>query len=415
MKCIDKIFYLLFGLFLGSFTQSSAQEKTWDNFTIIDSIVNDGIRNKAFPGAQLLVYKKDRVLLHKSYGFHTYDSLSKVERTNLYDLASVTKVLAGTLAFMKLYELYGIDLNASVADYFPALKRSNKKQTRFKEVLSHSAGWLPYIAHQNLVRKKNGGFKSRTLQSKKSKRYPLQISDSLFVFKKYSKKIMRRIRKTKISTLGEYKYSGLWFFMIPELTEQLSGLPFESFLKKHFYDPLKLERLTFLPTRNFSKKEIVPTEYDTIFRKQLVQGWVHDEAAALMGGISGNAGLFSNAASIEPILEMLLNNGTHDGKVYLKAETIARFSQRAYPESSNRRGLGFDKPSVVANDEHYPSRMVSPSSYGHTGFTGTLIWTDPEKDSFIIFLSNRVYPSRAQRGLYQMNIREQLLDHAFEN
>ena len=226
---------------------------------------------------------------------------------------------------------------------------------------------------------------------------------------------MRRIRKTKMSSLGSYNYSGLWFFLIPELTKKLSGLSFESFLKKYFFDPLELEQLTFLPSTQFPKKQIVPTEYDTDFRKQLVQGWVHDEAAALMGGISGNAGLFSNAASIAPILEMLLNKGNYKGKVYLKAETIALFTERAYPEGDNRRGLGFDKPSVTENEDHYPSQLVSPSSYGHTGFTGTLIWIDPDKNGFLIFLSNRVYPSRNQRGLYDMNIRAQLLDHAFKN
>ena len=412
---MDKIFYILLSLFIFCFTHISAQVEPKTNFLISDSLVNIGIRNKAYPGAQLLVFSKDSVLLHKSYGFHTYDSITKVENTNLYDLASVTKVLAGTLAFMKLYELYEINLNDKVSDYLPALKRSNKKNTSFKEVLSHSAGWLPYIAHQNLIRKKDGVFKQRTLKSKQSKRYHTQISDSLFLFKRYPDKIMRRIRKTKMSKLGEYKYSGLWFFLIPEITKQLSGISFESFLKKYYYDPLKLERLTFLPSKKYNKKEIVPTEYDSQFRKQLVQGWVHDEAAALMGGVSGNAGLFSNAASIMPILEMLLNNGTYNGRVYLKAETVALFTKRAYPNSNNRRGLGFDKPNLVGDEVRYPSTLVSESSYGHTGFTGTLIWIDPKKNGFLIFLSNRVYPSRTQQGLYDMNIREQLLDHAFQN
>ena len=148
----------------------------------------------------------------------------------------------------------------------------------------------------------------------------------------------------------------------------------------------------------------------------MVQGWVHDEAAALMGGISGNAGLFSNSASIAPILQMLLNKGTYQGKVFLKPETVALFTQRAYPGSDNRRGLGFDKPALFEeNKDPYPSRLASPKSYGHSGFTGTLIWVDPEKESFLIFLSNRVYPNRNQRGLYELKIREQLLDHAFQN
>jgi CubicO group peptidase (beta-lactamase class C family) len=410
-----KIIYVLIVVFFGLNLRLNAQEKNKDLHFIADSLVEMGIQNKAFPGAQLLIYKKDSVQLLKSYGYHAYDSIAKVKNTDLYDLASVTKILAGTLAFMKLYELYDIDLNEKVSEYLPYLKRSNKKKSSFKQVLSHSSGWIPYIAHQNFVRKKNGKFKPRTLKINQTKRYPTQISDSLFVFKNYPKKIIRRIRKTEIKTVGEYLYSGLWFFLVPELTKQLSGLSFESFLKLHFYDPLQLQRLSFLPTRYFPKSEIVPTEYDNLFRKQLVQGWVHDEAAALMGGINGNAGLFANASSIAPLLELLLNKGSYNGKLLLKPETVKLFTQRAYPESTNRRGLGFDKPSVSENQDAYPSNLASPSSFGHSGFTGTFVWVDPSEDCFIIFLSNRVYPSREQRALYELGIRGKLLDYALQN
>jgi len=394
--------------------QLTAQDKNKMLHFLSDSIVENGIQNKAFPGAQLLIFKNDSIQLHKSYGYHTYDSLVKVKNTHLYDLASVTKILGGTLAFMKLYELYNIDLEAKVSDYLPILQRSNKKNTVFKEVLSHSAGWIPYIAHQNLVRKKNGNFKPRTLKPKFSKKYPYQISDSLFLHKKYTHKIMRRIRKTELKAVGEYVYSGLWFFLIPELTKKLSGLNFESFLKFHFYDPLQLERLTYLPTKYFPKNESVPTERDSLFRKQLVQGWVHDEAAALMGGVSGNAGLFANAASIAPLLELLLKKGSYQGTPFLKPETVKLFTERAYPDSANRRGLGFDKPSLAGEEDAYPSLLASPSSFGHSGFTGTFVWVDPTEECFIVFLSNRVYPTRDQRALYTLGIRGKLLDYALQ-
>lgn len=390
---------------------ATAQNKESLFTSMIDSIVNHGIRNNAYPGAQIYLYKKGKLNYHQTYGFHTYDSLESVKKKDLYDLASVTKVLAGTLAFMKLYEIYKIDLDARISSYLPKLKRGNKKNTTFREVLSHSAGWLPYLAHQNTVRKKNGTFKKRTLRHKASKRYPIQISDSLFVYKKYKKKIMRRIKRTKVSNTGTYLYSGLWFFLIPQLTKQLSGLSFETFLATHFYQPLQLERLTFLPMKSFSKNEIVPTEYDIFFREQLVQGWVHDEAAALMGGVSGNAGLFANAASIAPLLELLLNKGIYKGKKILDPKTVSLFTQKAYPNRNNRRGLGFDKPIIGEKEKAYPSKLASPSSFGHTGFTGTMIWVDPKEESFFIFLSNRVYPSRNQRGLYELNIRSKLLDH----
>jgi len=397
------------------FSHSIILAQQTDAFSIrIDSLIENGIKNVAFPGAQVLIFKKDSIQFHKAYGFHTYDSLNQVKKTDLYDLASVTKVLAGTLAFMKLYELYDIDLDAAISDYIPLIKRSNKKFSTFKEVLSHSSGWLPYIAHQNLIRKKNGEFKARTLNNRFSKRYPDQISDSLFLFKNYKRKIMRRIRRTKMGDVGTYNYSGLWFFLLPELTQKLSGLSFEAFLKKHFYNPLKLERFSFNPSKEFSKNEIVPTEIDSLFRKGLVQGWVHDEAAALMGGVSGNAGLFANAASISPLLQLFLNEGEIDGRRLLKAETIALFTQKAYPESENRRGLGFDKPDNSDDEKTYPSKLASSLSYGHSGFTGTFIWVDPLRECFLIFLSNRVYPSRMQTGIYDLNIRGQLLDYVLE-
>jgi len=322
--------------------------------------------------------------------------------------------LASTLAFMKLYELYDIDLNKKVSSYIPLLKRSNKKNTSFKEVLSHSGGWIPYIAHQNLIYKKNGDYKNRTVSSKQNNKYPTQISDSLFIHKKYAKKILSRIKKTKIGDSGTYLYSGLWFFLLPELTLELSGLSFTGFLNTHFYSPLKLKRLTFLPSNQFPKDEIVPTEIDSLFRKKLVQGWVHDEAAAMMGGISGNAGLFANASSIAPLLKMFLQKGSIDGIQLLKPKTLELFTQRTFPQSENRRGLGFDKPSIKIDDP-YPSELVSPESYGHSGFTGTFIWVDPIDKSFVVFLSNRVYPSRNQRGLYELGIRRKLLNVTIEN
>ena len=411
MKKLLNILFLTFHIFPFGM---GAQENTTSLEQQVDSLIQYGIQNKAFPGAQVLIFKNDSIQLNKSYGYQTYDSIKPIHNNNLYDLASVTKVLAGTLAFMKLHELYDINLDDKVSNYILSLKKTNKKNTSFREVLSHSAGWLPYIAHQNLVLKKNGAFKRKTIRPKQSKRYFIQISDSLFVHKNYTSKIMRRINKSKVGTVGEYKYSGLWFFLLPELTKQLSGLSFIDFLNSYFYIPLKLNRLTFLPSSQFSKNEIVPTEIDSIFRKQLVQGWVHDEAAALMGGISGNAGLFANASSIAPILELFLNKGNFKETPLLKEKTLETFTKRAYPESENRRGLGFDKPSLDM-EAPYPSKSVSNESFGHTGFTGTFIWVDPVDKSFVVFLSNRVYPSRKQRGLYELDIRDKLLELTLEN
>ena len=381
----------------------------------IDSIVQFGIRQKAYPGAQVLIFKNDTIRLNKSYGFHTYDSIVRVENHHLYDLASVTKILASTLAFMKLYEIYDIDLDTKVAHHIPLIKNTNKKNSTFREVLSHQAGWLPYIEHQNTIRKKNGKLKARTLSAIKNKNYPNPITDSLFIHRKYIRKIMRRIKKTPVEKIGEYRYSGLLFFLLPEMVKKISGQDFDKFLNKHFYVPMGIERLTFNPSYDYEKKEIVPTEIDSLFRKTLVHGWVHDEAAGLMGGVSGNAGLFSNASSLAKLLKMFLNDGQFEGKRYLRPETINLFTSRAYPKTDNRRGLGFDKPSLdTIPSDRYPSKKCSKESFGHSGFTGNLVWVDPINQCFMIFLSNRVYPTREQKNLYRLKIRRSILDVAIE-
>jgi CubicO group peptidase (beta-lactamase class C family) len=381
----------------------------------IDSIVEMGIQKKAFPGAQVFIFKEDSIRLNKSYGFHTYDSLVRVENHHLYDLASVTKVLASTLAFMKLYENYNIDLDQKIASHIPLIKNSNKKNTTFREILSHQAGWLPYIEHQNTVRRKNGKFKFRTLSAVQSRRYPKSLSDSLFIHHKYINKIMRRIKKTPVEKIGEYRYSGLFFFLLPDMVKSLSGQSFDNFLDTQYYKPMGIERLTFNPSFDYPKREIVPTEKDSLFRKTLVQGWVHDEAAALMGGVSGNAGLFSNASSLAKLLQMLLDEGKFEGRQFLKPETVKLFTSRSYPETNNRRGLGFDKPTLgTIPAERYPSEKSAPESFGHSGFTGNLIWVDPVQRCFMVFLSNRVYPTREQKNLYRLSIRGNILDVALQ-
>ena len=398
-----KFYYVTLTLFTG-FIQ--AQEF---NALKADSVVNAGIKAQAYPGAQLLIFKKGEVIHHKSYGHHTYDSLVQVEDHHLYDLASVTKILAGTLSFMKVYETAGIDLNAPVNTYFERLKNTNKKNSTLKEILSHSAGWQPYIAHQTTLKRKNGSFKKRGVSLEKSSKYPTAIYDNLYVHKNYKKLIYKRIAKTKLKTKGEYLYSGLWFFLLPEWIEERTGKSFSNFLSDSFYKPLGADRLGFLPLEKFPKAEIVPTEIDSYFRSNLVQGWVHDEAAALMGGVSGNAGLFGNAESISKVLEMLLYGGTYKNQSYLNQSTVDLFTQKAYPNQINRRGLGFDKPDYLM-EQTYPSESLSPQSYGHTGFTGTFVWVDPIYEIFIVFLTNRVYPNRSQRGLYQLGIRSKLVE-----
>ena len=375
----------------------------------IDSLINSSITLKNFPGAQLFVKYKDSIIINKSYGFHTYDSIIKVDNKHLYDLASLTKVLASTFSLMKLYDENKLELNDKISDYFPELKRSNKKHTTIFESLSHTSGWVPYISHQNFIKKRNGDLKRSIVRNKMHKRFSVQMNNNLFLKNSYSKKLFKRIRKSKLNTVNAYDYSGLFFFYVPKLIHKVTGLNFDNYFYNTFIYKKEIT-LLFNPTNVFSKKIIVPSEYDSIFRKELVHGFVHDEAASFMGGISGNAGLFGNAQSVGSLLNFLGPNST-----LFKQATIYKFTSYAFKNSKIRRGLGFDKP--YSNDEYgeYPNKNLSKDSFGHTGFTGTMFWVDPEKKLTIVFLTNRVYPSRKNQSFYENNVRSKLIDFLLIN
>ena len=392
-----KLVFILFFVQIQLFSQNTLLRK-------VDSLIETSIQNKNFPGAQIFVKFKDSVIINKSFGYHTYDSLVKVNNSHIYDLASLTKVLASTFSIMKLYDQEKLDLNDKLSIHFKDLKNSNKKNTTIFQSMSHTSGWIPYISHQNLIRKKNGKFKRSVIRNSKSRRFSTQINDSLFLRNSYSKKIFKRIKNSKIKSLNKYEYSGLFFFYVPKLVEKISGSSFE----KYFYNNIinkKNITLLFNPTNSFDKRFIVPTEYDSNFRNTLVHGYVHDEAASFMGGISGNAGLFGNAESIGILLKDLdSKNGV------FKQSTIEKFTSYAFKNSSVRRGLGFDKPYQNKEQGTYPNLNLSKKSYGHTGFTGTMFWVDPSKELTIVFLTNRVYPSRLNESFYDDNIRSKLID-----
>lgn len=392
-----KIFLLLTLFIFKSQSQTSKSKE-------IDSLINSSIIQKNFPGAQLYVKYNDSVLINKSYGYHTYDSINKVNNTHIYDLASLTKVLASTLSIMKLYDENKLEIEDKVSCYFPKLKRSNKKNTTIFESLSHTSGWIPYISHQNFVKKNNGELKRSIIRNKKNKRFSIEINDDLYLKNTYSKKLFKRIRKSKLNKTGAYDYSGLFFFYVPSLVYNITGFNFESYFKKTFLSDKK-SSITFNPTKEFNKEMIVPSEYDSIFRKSLVHGYVHDEAASFMGGVSGNAGLFGNAESIGTLLNILEPESTT-----FKQTTVQKFTSYAFKNSPIRRGLGFDKPYSSIEYGEYPNKNLSKNSFGHTGFTGTMFWVDPDKKLTIVFLTNRVYPSRENQSFYENNVRSKLID-----
>lgn len=377
----------------------------------IDSLVQLGLDSSAFPGCQVVVMHQGDVVLSKSYGYHAYEESKTVESHHLYDLASLTKVTTGLPLLMYLHGQGYFDINSTVADYLPQLKRSNKASLKWKEVLTHQAGLVPWLPHwQNTLKRNsstNDAFKRNTFRHTESKKYSIKVSQGLYLNKRYPKKMVKGIRNSPLEK-KEYKYSGILFYLMPEMIADLTDFDFEELLYDKIYKPIGANRLRYRPISHFKIEDIVPTEYDSIFRKTLVHGIVHDEGAAMMNGISCNAGLFGNATDLAKLGQLYARYGSVEGKTVLNTKSVELFGAAPYAASGNRRGLGFDKPLLSPEDTWIgpcgPS--ASMNSFGHSGFTGTYMWVDPDRDLVFVFLSNRVYPTRANRKLYSMNLRQ---------
>jgi len=375
----------------------------------IDSLVRHAIQIHAFPGAQVLVAQGGEILHHKSYGYHTYDSLRKVEDNHLYDLASVTKVTAAVPALMYLVDQGKIDLDDPISDYIKEWKRPSKRNITFREALAHHARLKPYIVFWQEAQKKNGKYRGRTFKQMPSEKYAIKISDSLYLHTRYSKKMYRSIKKLELNEERKYIYSGLTFLLYPRIVKDLTGQTIDEFLDQIFFEKIGADRLTYLPANKFPLSEIIPTERDSFFRHQLVHGTVHDETAAMLNGVSTNAGLFGNAASLAKLCQLYLNYGRFENQQLIDSAIVVEFTRCQYCEEDNRRGLGFDRPPIEYKaGSSYVAESASESSYGHSGFTGTFIWMDPAHDLLVVFLSNRVYPDRGQRALYSSGFRPAL-------
>ncbi|MEO9873008.1 serine hydrolase domain-containing protein [Ekhidna sp.] len=371
----------------------------------VDSVVSSAIQSEAFPGCVIYAAKGDSVFFLSSYGHHTYDSLRRVAVNDIYDLASVTKVAGGTLAMMKLYEEGFYNLDDPIGAFVDGL-RNNIGELTFREILSHQAGLYPWIPYYDESKKKNGKYRSKSISDINGSDYNFPLSDSLFLHKDFYLKIKKMIRKSEVSKQKSYRYSGLFFYLIPELVKSLTDTSYQDYLDYHFYNPIRAETLTFNPLDKFGKNRIAPTEIDTFFRMKSIHGRVHDEGAIMMKGISGNAGLFSNAEDLGKLFKVFLQDGRYDSAHLLNPSTIQLFTSSQYPNNGNRRGLGFDKPLLKYDSiRSSVAKSASFKSYGHTGYTGTIAWADPESDLIFIFLTNRVYPSRTNRALYDLNVR----------
>ncbi|MBW8324926.1 MAG: serine hydrolase [Prolixibacteraceae bacterium] len=388
----------------------------------IDSIVNNALDKKAFPGCNVLVAKDGKVIFRKAYGYHTFEKQHPTQLDDLYDLASVTKISGGLPGVLKLYDEGKMVLDKPVADYFPDWKnrlfhRSDKSDVMVRELYAHQSGLVPFIGlYKQTI--ENGKPSPKWYTAIPDKKHPLGVAPGMYLDKKFLKIVNREIRKTPLKTRGKYVYSDLPLVITPQIVEHISGTDFNQYLESNFYRPLGANELTYLPLQKFSRERIAPTELDDYYRFQLIQGTVHDESAAVLGGISGNAGLFGSANDLGKLMQMYLQMGTYGGKQYVSEATMKEFTRVQFPQANNRRGLIFDKPSLKLDSlkpaDAYPCPEVSPESFGHSGFTGTFVWMDPKCGLMYVFLSNRVYPTRNNSLISDLNVRTEILSAIYK-
>jgi CubicO group peptidase (beta-lactamase class C family) len=471
----------------------------------IDSVINLGLREKAYPGATMEVAKDGRVIYQKAFGFHTYEvannssstsnevkfksdnkndvmdeavkksnissksntttTLAKgtVRLTDLYDLASVTKVSTSALAIMQLMSEGKFDLDKSFKDYYAEFADGNKANLRFRDMLTHKSGlkaWIPFwmdcidsvktVKNSIVFKEKYASqykkklfmskkkynlllakaikenknlwkdclspstmvWKPNTLSTKQSADFSVQVADTLWLHKDYRKTIFDAIENSPVKPEQGYVYSDLHYYTYPTFIANLVGMPWEDYLKKT-YNNIGANSLTYNPLRFYSKDKIVPSERDTLFRKTLIHGRVHDEGAAMLNGISGHAGLFGNVNDLTKLMQMYLQKGSYGGTQFIKPEVIAECTKYQFPELKNRRAIAFDKLDFNTKISNGP-QSGSPESYGHSGFTGTFVWIDPKYNLVYTFLCNRVYPTRDNVKISTLNIRTELGEQLYK-
>ena len=379
----------------------------------LDSVAKYGIRNKAYPGCQIIAMKDGQVVYDKCFGTFTYGGGHSVQHDDLYDIASCTKIFASTLAIMKLYDDGLIDLNKTLGDFFPYLKGKAHGKLKLIDIMTHQAGLKAWVPFYKVTIDENGPMKE-FYSDEMNESHTVRVAENLFLVSDYPDRIFDSVSKTPLGK-KKYLYSDMGFYYMPKIVKLITNQSIEDYLNEKYYQPLNLSHICYQPLNHFTREQIAPTENDTVFRKQLVWGDVHDQAAAMFGGVAGHAGLFSNAHDLAVLMQMLLNGGTYDGVQYLKPETVKYFTKAPFAVSNeNRRGIGFDKLPLKKKGTCTASKLGSMKGFGHTGFTGTFVWADPENNTVIVFLSNRVHPSADANKLMRLNIRTKLHDILYE-
>ena len=371
----------------------------------IDKIAEEAIRIGATPGMQVLVAKNGKIAYQKSYGYHTYNKAQKTQTDDIYDLASVTKICATTISMMKLVDEGKVDLDEKISNYIPELRGTNKANLILRDVMAHHAqlkAWIPFYK-ETLVANRP----SPSLYSTNEKEgFTIPVSDRWYLKDNYVEDIWDQIIESPLRSRKSYKYSDLGFYISAKIIENVSGQTLDQYVSENFYQPLGLSTAGFNPLDRFQSYRIPPTEEDSYFRMQKVQGYVHDMGAAMLGGVSGHAGLFANAKDVAVIMQMLVNGGNYAGRQYISETTVKEFTTRY--KGSTRRGIGFDMKELNSKRSQNVSKLAPSSTFGHLGFTGICTWADTENDLVYVFLSNRTYPTMNNSKLYKMDFRPRI-------
>jgi len=380
----------------------------------IDSITSYAISEKMTPGIQLLVARKGKVIYENYFGYHTYKNTNKVKFDDLYDVASLTKILATLPLLMELVDAGVIGLQSTLGELLPAYQNTNKESITVQEMLSHFAQlkpWIPFYIStlDSITQKPNAKF----YRKNKSNKFSIKVNERMYLRTDFRDSIQNRIINSDLLEEKKYRYSDLPYYILKSILENHYDQSLDALVQQHFYKSMGANFSTYKPLEKFNKNQLVPTEKDDYFRYDTVQGFVHDMGAAMQGGVGGHAGLFSNANDVAKLMQMYLQKGTYGGKQYFSSNTFEAFNTCHYCDQENRRGIGFDKPQL--EDEGPTCGCLSMTSFGHSGFTGTYAWADPEEEIVYVFLANRTYPDSDSNRLLKENIRTEIQRLIYES
>jgi len=398
----------------GSGNNGSAAIKNQGAIQSLNEYIYNCISQRAFPGCQIMAIKDGEIVYKKNFGYYSYDAMKPVTDTTLYDIASVTKIASTTLAIMKLYEEDKIVLSNYLRNYLPFTIGTDKANLTIRDLLLHQAGLKAFIPfYKTTIDPNTGGPRSdlyRTNNNDPLFRTP--VASNYYILNTYRDTIWNEILQSNLENKGKYVYSDLDYYFLQKVVEAVTGVRLDQYVYDNFYKPLELKYTTYNPWRKGLKDQCTPTENDQYFRFQTIQGYVHDPGTAMLGGVAGHAGIFSNTRELAVIFQMLINGGTYKGHRYFKTSTLKTFT--GFNSDISRRGFGFDKPNKARGDGGPASDLVSKTTFGHQGFTGTCAWADPETGIVFIFLSNRVNPSADNNLINHLGVRTKAQTYIYQ-